>query len=122
MHGFHGWNAGALWEDTKFAVKHFGDLDQACDLPPGIEPGTDYTQATVGLGPPHTLLLYTDGVPEAMNPKGEMFGTAALDRVVGACAGDPRCMVDSLLHAVHAHEGGQRPCDDRTLPAIQQVN
>jgi len=25
---FHGWNAGALWEDTKFAVKHFNDIER----------------------------------------------------------------------------------------------
>lgn len=26
MHGFHGETAGALWEDTKFAVHHFSDV------------------------------------------------------------------------------------------------
>jgi hypothetical protein len=26
MTGFHGWEAGALWEDTKFAIKHFADI------------------------------------------------------------------------------------------------
>lgn len=25
---FHGWNAGALWEDIKFDVKHFNDIDR----------------------------------------------------------------------------------------------
>lgn len=28
MPGFHGWTAGALWEDTKFAVHHFSDIDR----------------------------------------------------------------------------------------------
>jgi hypothetical protein len=28
MTGFHGWEAGALWEDTKFAVKHFADIER----------------------------------------------------------------------------------------------
>jgi hypothetical protein len=28
MHDFHGWNAGALWEDTKFALHHFGDIER----------------------------------------------------------------------------------------------
>jgi hypothetical protein len=27
MLGFHGWNAGALWEDTKFAYRHFRDIE-----------------------------------------------------------------------------------------------
>jgi hypothetical protein len=25
---FHGWSAGALWEDTKFAVRHFSDIER----------------------------------------------------------------------------------------------
>ena len=28
MAGFHGWEAAALWEDTKFAVKHFSDIER----------------------------------------------------------------------------------------------
>jgi hypothetical protein len=26
LHDFHGWNAAAMWEDTKFAFKHFNDI------------------------------------------------------------------------------------------------
>ena len=25
---FHGWDAGALWEDIKFDLKHFGDIER----------------------------------------------------------------------------------------------
>ena len=28
MTGLHGWTAGALWEDTKFAMHHFRDIDR----------------------------------------------------------------------------------------------
>ena len=28
MTGFCGWEAGALWEDTKFAVHHFSDIER----------------------------------------------------------------------------------------------
>src|SRR4051794_20150213 len=28
MHDFHGWELGALWEDIKFDVKHFGDIER----------------------------------------------------------------------------------------------
>ena len=28
MHDFHGWTAGALWEDTKFAAHHFRDIER----------------------------------------------------------------------------------------------
>jgi hypothetical protein len=28
MTDFHGWNAGALWDDLKFEVKHFADIER----------------------------------------------------------------------------------------------
>ena len=28
MTGFNGWEAGALWEDTKFAANHFADIER----------------------------------------------------------------------------------------------
>jgi hypothetical protein len=28
MRDFHGWTAGALWEDTKFDLKHWKDIDR----------------------------------------------------------------------------------------------
>lgn len=28
LHEFHGWTAGALWEDTKFDAKHFRDIER----------------------------------------------------------------------------------------------
>lgn len=27
-HDFHGWDAGALWEDFKFDIKHFNDIER----------------------------------------------------------------------------------------------
>ncbi len=28
MSDFHGWTAGAVWQDTKFAWRHFSDIDR----------------------------------------------------------------------------------------------
>jgi hypothetical protein len=28
LHDFHGWTPGAIWEDTKFAAQHFGDIER----------------------------------------------------------------------------------------------
>ncbi|QDU74562.1 hypothetical protein Pan97_15710 [Bremerella volcania] len=28
MHDFHGWSAGAMWEDTKFGLKHFTHIER----------------------------------------------------------------------------------------------
>lgn len=32
MHDFHGWTAGALWEDVKFDAKHFNDIERVAIL------------------------------------------------------------------------------------------
>lgn len=28
LHDFEGWTAGAIWEDTKFAARHFNDIER----------------------------------------------------------------------------------------------
>ncbi len=28
MHDFHGWMAGALWQDIKFDARHFADIER----------------------------------------------------------------------------------------------
>ncbi len=28
MTGFHGWDVGAAWQDTKFAIHHFADIER----------------------------------------------------------------------------------------------
>jgi hypothetical protein len=28
MHDFHGWSAGAMWDDTKFAFRHYRDIER----------------------------------------------------------------------------------------------
>ena len=28
MYNFHGWKAGALWEDIKFDIRHFADIER----------------------------------------------------------------------------------------------
>jgi hypothetical protein len=28
MHDFHGWTAGALWQDIKFDARHFSDIER----------------------------------------------------------------------------------------------
>jgi serine phosphatase RsbU (regulator of sigma subunit) len=43
-------------------------------LPLGIEPGAVYDTASIDLGPGDALIFYTDGVVEAFDEKGNLFG------------------------------------------------
>lgn len=87
----------------------------------GLLPGQEFATGRWQLHPGETLVLFTDGVTEAMNARDEFFG---LERVTAALAGaDPRAassaIAATLLAGVRAFAGDGRPSDDVTVLAIQ---
>jgi sigma-B regulation protein RsbU (phosphoserine phosphatase) len=94
------------------------------DLPKGavlgIWEGTGYETRTVKLEPMDTLLLYTDGVSEAMNAHKELFGEERLRAFAASQAGRaPKELVEGLFGAVHSFAGGEEQSDDITVLALQ---
>jgi sigma-B regulation protein RsbU (phosphoserine phosphatase) len=91
------------------------------DIPVGIEPAQRYRLHNVQLEPGDTLLLYTDGVTEAMNAGGEMYTKA---RMFAALAGRERDPVAALLEQldaeVTAHAGGIEKSDDLTCLMLRR--
>jgi len=76
-------------------------------------------QETVQLREGDTLLLYTDGVVEAVNEMGEQFGEDRLCDLARACARDgPRKLASEIKEAVRRYSGGQ-PEDDLTVVALR---
>ena len=90
-------------------------LDQAGGLPLGITRHTDYPDATHPLVPGDQIVLYTDGVTEAHNGAGEMFGLARLDKVLENCAVGASDLLRSVLEELETFTGGKPAHDDRTL-------
>lgn len=95
------------------------DLAGLGDPPLGLfnefEPQVD----TVQLEPNDTIILYTDGITEAMNDQREMFGVAGLDAALAECSGEPDCVMDSVHSALFRHTGRRARDDDQTLVAIR---
>ena len=94
-------------------------------VPLGILPGQNYEQASVTLKPGDLLLLYTDGITEAMAPSTgdgprDQFGVERLDALLLDCdhstAG--QCL-DQVMAAVTFFGGASLPTDDQTLIAIR---
>ncbi len=106
-------------------IKHVGEtgplklLDAVGSLPLGIVDGVEFEEAEVTLEPDTTLVLYTDGVTESMNPTRKMFGMEGIDHALEACSGESHCVIHSILSALADHEAGARPADDRTILAMQ---
>uniref|UniRef100_A0A7C4LNT9 Stage II sporulation protein E n=1 Tax=Schlesneria paludicola TaxID=360056 RepID=A0A7C4LNT9_9PLAN len=94
---------------------HVAALDAAGSLPLGLLPQVQYRDADIGLRPGDRLVFYTDGITEAANAQGELFGTARLDFVVGDCRDDVHGALRKLLEAISAFTGGHTASDDRTL-------
>jgi hypothetical protein len=51
-------------------------LDQCNDLPLGVAPDVIYEETVLRLLKGDQIIFYTDGITEAHNPGGELFGTA----------------------------------------------
>jgi sigma-B regulation protein RsbU (phosphoserine phosphatase) len=89
-------------------------LDGARSLPLGIDPDVAFEDTHHQLRPGDTLVLYTDGITEARNPQGEMFGEAGLDRAA-VCRESAAYTLDSILADLERFRAGRTLGDDRTL-------
>jgi sigma-B regulation protein RsbU (phosphoserine phosphatase) len=65
------------------------------------------------------MLLYTDGVTEAVDGAGEFFGTERLTSALQAAAGfHPERICEALWRALTAYQGTMPQDDDVTLVAV----
>jgi sigma-B regulation protein RsbU (phosphoserine phosphatase) len=90
-------------------------LKAVSDLPLGIVPDVRYHEKTYRFVPGDQLVLYTDGITEAHNEQGEMFGISRLDKALEDCAEGASDLLDSVLAALKDFTGSQTIHDDRTL-------
>lgn len=101
-------------------VRHDGTLEQVptTGVVLGLLADPGYADLTVRLEPGDTLLLYTDGVPEAPGRR-DRFGDERLrDVLVATGAADAAVQVEAVAVAVSRHLGG-RPHDDIAVLALQ---
>ena len=81
-----------------------------------------YPEERLQLEPGETLVLYTDGVTEAMNDKQEQFGAARLQQALSAAAPGEKTLkqtMDSLLDTIREYAAGASQSDDLTVLMIQ---
>lgn len=84
----------------------------------GVLEDATYEDATCTLMPRDTLLLYTDGVTEAMNAADELYGEERLQQLLSTPEGSPRALIDGIIADVKRHSGAAAQSDDITLLAV----
>jgi sigma-B regulation protein RsbU (phosphoserine phosphatase) len=85
-------------------------------VPLGIDPDSTFDQHTTAVEGGDVILLYSDGVPDALSPQGEEFGMARLQAAVRAQAALPAPeLVAALQRALDDFDGALPQHDDITL-------
>ena len=84
--------------------------------PLGIAAESVWEPATIKIPSGGLLLLYTDGVPDARNPRGDTFGRERMLDLVQANLGQPAQRVqEALLSRLYAFAGAEPQMDDIAL-------
>jgi sigma-B regulation protein RsbU (phosphoserine phosphatase) len=85
----------------------------------GLVKQSPYESGRMVLKPGEALLLYTDGVTEAMNPSETLYSDQRLEQFLGTHRGSsPRQIIGDLIGDVRQFVGGAPQSDDITILAL----
>jgi serine phosphatase RsbU (regulator of sigma subunit) len=94
---------------------------RARGMPLGLMPQMGYEELRTVLEAGEAALLYSDGLVEAHDPQGEMFGFPRLQGLVGEHSEDERPLGDFLMEELHYFVGESwEQEDDITLLTLER--
>jgi serine phosphatase RsbU (regulator of sigma subunit) len=89
-------------------------------FPVGLVPEAEYTAVSIKLEPGDTLVLFSDGVTEAMDPNDELYGVPRLKKVLTGLAECPLEEIQKcVLESVENFARGAHQADDLTLLVVR---
>lgn len=97
-------------------VELIGEGDQ---IPLGVLRDHEYRNNSVKIERDATLVLYTDGIVEARNARGEMFGIERLAQLVARGSDDAHDLLHNVVAEVQAHQDSAVGSDDQTLVVLK---
>ncbi len=124
----------ALWDDQQrtLTVSNSGlprpifvhngknEVIEATGLPLGLFDEAEYDEFHFKMKPGDMFVFFSDGILDARNRKGEMFGRGRVERLVAQLVeSSAETVVDSLFKAVAEHSAGVETFDDQTVVAIR---
>ena len=94
---------------------------RATGMPLGLLPGMGYEEKDIVLEKGESVLFYSDGLVEAHDPRGDMFGFPRLQGLVGAHRSGGSSLVGFLLSELARFTGeGWEQEDDITLVTLER--
>lgn len=104
-----------------FPIRYSARTKTADELPArgfllGVMPEEMYAERTVDLEPGDRLCLFTDGVADCRDERGETFGHDRLRRLLPEVANQPAAaMTEAVVGELTRFRGAAKPVDDMTL-------
>jgi sigma-B regulation protein RsbU (phosphoserine phosphatase) len=103
----------------KSAMGRFHQLPCDVNLVLGGMPDIEYRSSEAILKKGDVLCVYTDGVTEAMNERGEMYSEERLAETLEGSDDDPQVLVVRALADVRSFAGGAEQSDDMTMLCVK---
>jgi sigma-B regulation protein RsbU (phosphoserine phosphatase) len=93
---------------------------EATGLPLGLFDEAEYDELEFRMKPGDLFVFFSDGILDARNRKGEMFGRTRVEKIVAESAEEPaERLVAKIFGAVAEHSAGTETFDDQTVVAIR---
>ncbi len=108
-------NAGHLPPIVKKADGTVTKGSPAGGSPLGILPGMEFGQDSLLLERGDTVVLYTDGIIEAMNEKDQLYGYERFEALIRKSPQDPEALKSAIINDVNRFTGLSPQHDDMTL-------
>jgi sigma-B regulation protein RsbU (phosphoserine phosphatase) len=93
---------------------------QAEGFPLGLFPNAEYEEFTLSTRPGDLIVFFSDGIVDAVNATGEMFGDARLSAVLQKQSRTTAAStVEAILKAVSDFQSGVDHFDDETVVVLR---
>ncbi len=115
-------NAGhlpPLWRYWPNGVEPVAEAESG--LPLGVDRDVDYASCEMPLSPGDSLVLYTDGITEAMNTAGELYGFSRLMALLSSDVDRVAKLGPRILDDVKRFVGARSQSDDMCLTCFGRV-
>src|SRR5947209_7681287 len=95
-------------------------LIEATGLPLGLFEDAEYDEFVFQAEPDDIFVFFSDGILDATNRSGELFGRRRLEKIIAECSSQPvESIVKSIFKAATEHASGVETFDDQTVVAIK---